>query len=481
LDFGAASRSILTSTKQIGCFDALPGGTAVRIVWSAPSGAEDVDLATGRTKQASLLANTLQTGCPRLSPDGHRLLFTEMTSSGPRILLSPHPDGSEAQILTEGQMPVWLPSGNEFVYTLDARLPAVFSFPGTRRVLPASPTLEKQVLDIAVSSAGDQVAFLFFDTRHEYTIEIYRYPSLSLLSTARIQPPVLSIGFDPRRMFLEASIADGRRLIRAELTEQGDLERLGEMYGANILKATHTRYGLAFLGTSVSRSLEIRSPNGGKKSLDYGGAYSSPSLSDSGDALLETYLDDGRLVIALQRWKATRSEAVTSGPDDAFPAFAGTGRAFSYVRISSNTIMACSLDDSGNAECRPITTDPLGPRSPLPSPNGSAVAYHTAYGAGSRLRVVAFSGGKPRDLGLFTGECPVVWSSTDTISMYDKGRREWRELDASTGQPTGRTRQVSPSISTPCDEAPRTLSPAVHFEARRIERQSVDLRLAERL
>jgi serine/threonine protein kinase len=477
-DLGQASRSILTSTKKVLCFDALPGDTSVRVVWTAPPAAEDVDLTTGRTSPAPLLAKTFQTGCPSLSPDGHSLLFTEMTSSGPRILLSPHPDGSEAQTLTEGQMPTWLPSGKEFVYTLDSRLPAVFSFPGTRRVLPASPPLEKQVLDIAVSSGGDRIAFLFFDTRHEYTIEIYGYPSLSLLSTARLQTLVVSIGFDPRRTALQASIADSRRFIRAELTEQGDLRRLGEMYGSNIVEATHTRFGLAFLGATVSRSLEIRSPDGSEKTLPYAGAYSPPALSGSGDALMETRLEDGRLVISLQRWSAARADAVTSGPDDAYPAFAGTGK-FSYVRISSNTLMGCSLDASSNAECRPITTDPLGPRSPLPSPDGSIVAYHTAYGAGNRLRVVAFSGGEPRDLGLFTSECPVVWSSLEGLSMYDKERREWRELSARTGRPTGRTQPIAATVKTPCDE-PRRYSPlAGGFKTRQIEHQSVDLRLAQ--
>jgi hypothetical protein len=274
-------------------------------------------------------------------------------------------------------------------------------------------------------------------------------------------------------------VIDGRRAILAELNGP-DLHRVGDLKGASIARAATSKVGLAFVTTTISRSMVARSAEGAERTLRYSGTYSRPVLSEAGDALLETYLDDGRLIIALQRWSDDRPQPLTAGPDDAFPSFAPGGNSFVYTRIDSNTIMGCGLEAGGNAACRPITIDPLGPRYTVLSPNGSAVAYQTAYGATRRIRMVSYSGGPPSDLGASSSTCPVVWSSPAGISSYDDQARTWREVDSSTGRETGRTHTVPPTVANPCDDKPNYGSSPARFSLRKVDTITTGVRVVDR-
>jgi hypothetical protein len=479
VDLSVRSRSLVTTNKRLTCFDLLPGGTAVRLVWGEPAEAVDLDLATGRDTRAPLAAETYKTECPRLSPDGRKVLYTASTTGGPHIMLSAHPDGTDAQMVTEGSSPLWLPSSNEFVYSFDRTRGGVFSLPGTRQLFPDSPPLEKHILDMAVSAAGDRIAFLFVDGRQERMLEVYSYPSMSLVTTARYKKQAYFLAFDSRRSSLLVTVADTQSSVLTELTASGDLERLAIVEGALFTRAARSKLGLAFYTTQYSRALVARSPDGSERTFRYSSAYSRPVFSEGRSALLETRLDDGRTVISLQRWGDRESRPLTSGPEDGYPSFGPGGNSFVYVRVDRNTVMGCTIEPDGTANCRPITTDALGPRHSVVSPDGSAVAYQTVYGAGKRMRIVPISGGQARDLGNYSSDCSLVWSSRSGISLYDNERREWREIDSVTGNSTGRTHPVPTATSPPCEEGPRYgAATPPRLELRSADTMSFDVRIA---
>jgi hypothetical protein len=480
VDLSSVSRSVVTSTKGITCFDVLSGGNTARLVWGYPSEAVDLNLATGQIGPAPLLPATYKTGCPRLSPDGRRLLYTETSSSGPRIVLSSHSDGADAQVITEGSFPVWLPSGTEFAYAFERKRGGMFSLPESRTLFKDTEPLEKQIQDIAVSHAGDRIAFLFLDARHESLLEVYGYPSMSLTTTARLTRPACCIAFDSHRQSLLVTVGEWGRGILTELRGP-DLYRLGEIDGANVARAVNSPMGLAFFSVLLSPSVTARSPDGTERTFRHSGAYSTPVFSQAGNALIETRSDDGRLVISIQQWNGRGLRPLTSGPEDAFPSFGPTGNFFAYVRIDRNTVMGCTLERDLNTACRPIAEDPLGPRSIVLSPDGKAVAYHTAYGASSRIRVVPTSGGLPRDLGAHSGNCPIVWSAPTRLSAYDGERHVWREIDSATGKYTGKVNSVPTTVASPCDYAPRDPASRQHFEVRGADTVSVEIRVARDL
>jgi hypothetical protein len=309
-------------------------------------------------------------------------------------------------------------------------------------------------------------------------LEIYSYPSMSLVTTARYKKPAYFLAFDSRRRSLLVTVADPPWPVLTELTASGDLERLVTVEGSLFTRAVRSKLGLAFFTTMISRALVARSPDGGERTFRYSNAYSRPVFSDGHSALLETRLDGGPTVISLQRWNDREPRPLTSGPEDGYPSFGPRGSSFAYVRVDRNTVMACTIEAGSTADCRPVTTDTLGPRFTVVSPDGSAIAYHTAYGAGKRIRVVRISGGPPRDLGNDPSYCPLVWSSGSGLSLYDNERHEWHEIDALTGKTTGRTQPV-PAAASPCEDGPRYGAPRPRgLDLRTADTMSFDVRIA---
>jgi hypothetical protein len=475
-DLSLRSKSLLTSDRRIDCFDLLPGGRAVRVVFAAPAKPIDVDLVTGGRTPAPLSPVTFAVDCPRLSPDGQRLLFTTLTPGGPRIMLS-RPDGGDAQTVTEGSFPVWLPSGNEFVYTFDRSRGAVFSLPQTRMLFADTPPLEKHILDIAVSATGNQVAFLFADAKGRAIVEIYQYPGMSLVRSARFKGPAYFAAFDGKRRSVLLTVGDLRKTVLTEITASEEIARIGDLPSTSIGRVVRSPFGLAFFSSSVARSVEVEL-NGAHRTIHYSGAYSRPTFSESGDALLETRLDDGRLVIALQRWNDPTVRVLTSGPEDAYPSFALDGKSFTYVRIAENAIMTCRLDGDVMVDCREIAKEPFGPRAAVLSPDGKSIGYATAYGATGRLRVLSTSGTQPpRDIGAFSSDCPLVWSAPEGLAVYQGDRHLWEEFDRQTGRPTGRSFATSSADASACNSAPRYHRGAP-LDIQRSDKTSVEVRLS---
>src|SRR4030095_13979836 len=155
----------------------------------SPRRAEDIDLRSGTRRPAVLEPSAFQLGCPQLSPSGRSLLFTASDTNGmAQIWLSEFPDGHEAGIAAPGFEPLWMPNGQEFLYSIDAAHAAVFSLPTAAFTLLPHPGATDDGLAIvekAVSQKGEFIALLLVDQSAEYRVAIHRVRDLERLRAFR--------------------------------------------------------------------------------------------------------------------------------------------------------------------------------------------------------------------------------------------------------------------------------------------------------
>jgi hypothetical protein len=163
LDLEKNSVKLLSTDRRITrCAQMLPGGRTLRLFLREPVEALDLHLADGRTAAANLLPDTFASGCPQVSPDGHRLLFEKQRSVGrPQVMLSDWPDGRDATIVTEGDGAFWLSSGDAFLYRMDVTRSAVFWLGRGPLMFPDTGGGVRQVSSHAPNSRGDEIAIVF--------------------------------------------------------------------------------------------------------------------------------------------------------------------------------------------------------------------------------------------------------------------------------------------------------------------------------
>jgi len=474
-DLAATSRVVFSSTKSLRCFDVLPDGKAVRFVWQRPGEVVDVDLRTGEQTPATVVPEAIRTGCPQLSPDRRRLLYVkDDENKRSQIMLSPHSDGSEAIPITEGNSPVWMPSGEEFLYSFDNHRPAVFALPKTRLLFPDSPPVEKVLQQIVANQLGDRVAFLFMDSRRQLSVDVHAYPSMERVQ--HLQLLTRSVGglqFDDVRDTLQLSMPDPRELALAELTSSNKLTRLGKIGGINVLNGFRTEEGIALLTTSFSHSVVREGPGG--RSREY--AFSASGTADvtpTGDVVFDRRTDDGRSVIAYQRSDDAIPRILSDGPNDLYPTFSPDGGSVAFIRVPDGTIVMC---DVATKQCRQVFADTLGPKFARFSPDGRRIAYQTTHGSATRLRIVDLKSSAMRDLGLYRSSCPPTWSSASALWMYDRARAQWNETSVEDSRPTGRTAPArQDEWNWVCDAIP--VRADQKFHVRRLESRNTEVRMA---
>jgi hypothetical protein len=460
--------------ERIHCARLLPDRRTVRIVWGAPSRAEDVDTITRLRGPSALVSAAYAEGCPDLSPDGRRLVYQGHARDGRAFaFLSEQSDGRDGVPVVQtaepsmASEPTWLADGQTFTYDIDAKHMGVFStVDGRMKVLPDVTT--RPIVTMFRFVVGTSV-FLgtYFDTGETEIVGI-SLPILKEEERFRVPQLALDLRLDGRTM-LFAQRNGGRGADIAELDLGARTARLvGRIPGQLLRYPLRTAEGLAFVSIRLVSDLYLRKASGVLTNLTKSGRVWDGSRCGR-DLIVSKELAPERIVIERLDAAGRRIEQLSEGPRDWAPSCARDGKIWFYVRhLPHPRIRRCD-----RVGCRDIFHGfALGLAA---SPDGQRVAYVTSDKRGYVVQWLAADGGEPRDVAETETACPVGWASADTIWVSRRRAREfvWTEVHADTGHETGRT---LPGSRDCMDARPDPASP-VNGDLRIVYDQTSQVRL----
>jgi serine/threonine protein kinase len=433
-DWSIGSKLVTTFDGPIHCAALLPNKRQVRIVWGSPRRAEDMDIRTGARVADPLPPRTYDVDCPQLSPQGDQLLFTSLPPGGSPQIMRATAAGSDPRPVTTGSDPIWLPNGEEFVFEADASHAGVFSLPTMRySLLSEGPnSAENHLYKKAVSEEGDVIAVVYNDSSANRTLELHSLPGLERIASIGLPLSVRGIGFAGDSLLLKDTDGVGAMIGLDWRTRRA--RRIGYLPGGVVDTIIALSKDTELLFAQRKRSdVWIYSPGEPPRQLTHDGRSYSAAASRNGDILVSREIVENSYGLFLYD-AAGRSRQVTNGPADAQPSFSADGRSWLYSDYRRKAIVRCT--DSG---CADVLRDDLLAAFPSESPDGAHIAYVSQNGT-PHLNIVERDGRNKRDLGPTTFECPPVWSSANALWIFAGAgsRRQWSELDVSTGLKTGR-------------------------------------------
>lgn len=461
VDWTDRSTPLASFPGHIACYALVDHQRTLRVIWGQPSRAEELDLRTGQRQPAKLLPVTFAEGCPETSPDGRQLLFTQSEDVGTYVFMGLGPDGRDARKIVKGSLPKWLANGEEFVFDLDSRHPAVFSLPtGEMTVLSEGLSGARHLAEKAVDPSGRYMAIRYLDDAADSHIVIESQDTFEPKASFMVPPSALGLGFgrDQKLTFTLYGDHGSAELIEADWRGRG-LARLGRISGADIVGALETTAGTIVLSRKINLDVWLDGPDRPVR-LTSDGISDGGAMSARGDLLIQRFLGDRRYAIALRDVEG-RERLLTQGPMDMSPSFFADSDRWIYASYRTQQIFQCRLSTGA---CAAIHTDTSTPVWPTADPRGDRVAYETLLNA-SRLRVVDLRTSLSRDMGPVLNQCPPFWVPGGRLWAMQSltPRTTWAEFDVGSGLRTGKTVTREPTPDQPC-----RLPPGLRADAERI-------------
>jgi dipeptidyl aminopeptidase/acylaminoacyl peptidase len=450
-DWSRVATTLASIPGRVHCFTMLDD-SAARIVWGTPKRVEDIDLTSGVRHRSNLLPLTYASGCPQRAPKGSSLLFVGQTVAGTsEIRLSAKGDGTDAISVTPGSEPIWLRSGEEFVYNLDSGHVAVFSIATMRYSLLADPGLggRQLVADKGASSQTDTVALLFLNDRAEPIVAIYEGEAMDLRVASHF-PASVGVRFDEKdRLLVSHQLSASKSTLATFDWRAGSARELGLYPDLDLVDFARAGPSEILLGRHLSRDLWLYD-GFTRRELTTDGETTSGAISRNGDLLLGKRDGDGSYRI----WRSTRDgslKALTSGPLDSTPDFSPDAKSWIYADYAAKRIVLCPWNDG---KCEPVREDDQLPTWPRFSPDGQKIAYVTQVSP-SRNMILDLKSRRVSQLGSSHPECPPVWSSATTVWSFEGSPHHysWCERDVTTGTKTGRQIAMAESLVSLSEDA----------------------------
>ena len=261
-DWSTSSKVVASFHDPVHCMSWLDPDRTLRVVVGSPRRAIDLDVSSMTQRPAPIPEKTFALGCPQRSSRG-TLLYETYDDSGRReIALAPsESDIGHARSMTLGSDPVWLPSGNEFLYAADDTHAAVFSVPVmTTSIISESPEHSGLLVEKAVAPDGRSIALRYTDRSLRKHVVIHEVPSLSVLEARVFEDAAADVEFGAADGQLLFSIDDnaGRVLVGFDVRSD-EARRWGAIPGRNLRHATSgpQRFGGERIRAS-QRRLEAR-------------------------------------------------------------------------------------------------------------------------------------------------------------------------------------------------------------------------------
>jgi serine/threonine-protein kinase len=436
-DWSVGAELVASFEGRLHCFSLLPGKREARAIWGSPRRAEKIDLVTGTRELAGIAAEAYEAGCPETSPTGERMLITRVPGTGsPQILLATA-DGAGGQVLTNGTDPIWLPNGEEFLFSVDAAHVGVFSLPTmTYTLLPDAHGRHPQ--SKAVSEKGEEIAVLYTETADlDRAVDVLAFPDLTVVASFKVPFAIRDVTFHSGRLLLTDS-ARSSPLDRLDW-RSGHARSTGFIPDEVVENVMRASDGTNLIVSSAKSSdIWIVTPGAASRQVTHDGRDFWASISPAGDMLIARKLADGRYVIVMQDANGGEQQ-LTEGPFDLLPSFSSDGKTWLYSDYQRKAIMRCD-----GRSCSELRRDNLLMAWPTPSPDGGKIAVVTQEGT-PHLKVMDATGGRLKDLGPTAPECPPVWTSSSTLWAFAGAgdKREWREIDVTSGSRTGNAKAAT--------------------------------------
>ncbi|HVV50675.1 MAG TPA: serine/threonine-protein kinase [Polyangia bacterium] len=465
-DWTDKSKVLAEVPDRIRCMVALPDHHTVRFVWGYPARAADVDTRTGARKPSPLVPDAYAEGCPDLSSDGKRLVYTGHTRENRAFaFVSEHADGRDAipeVPIAEPSMdsdPVWLPDGENFAYNVDDPHVAVFSMEIKRSLVLPSP----QIVPVAAFRGiiGDKVFVTSLMPSSVAEIAGYDLPGMNERVRFHLPAPLWDLSSDGtgdlygtsfQGILLDVTLIDPRR---------HQARVIGSVRGQSLRHLVFIEEGMAFVSRVLLIRLNVRSPSGQIVST----APLSPDIlwvSQCGDRIIATERTGalGRTVWLGNDYRTV--SPVEKGDFTVAPRCSSDGRVIFWSRFQGNA----GLERCQGGRCRTLVPG-LTTLTAL-SPDEKRLAF---YSIGNRVDMVrwmlADGSGPVHELAKTETACAPIWADGKDVwvSFWEGRKVVWREIDTDSGRPTGRTSPGMHDCSTGEPDPSRPLHDPVEIEA----------------
>jgi hypothetical protein len=458
-DWTDKSKILAEIPDRVRCMVRLPDHHTVRLVWGYPPHAEDIDTRTGKRSPSPLVADAYAEGCPDVSADGKRLVYTGHTADDRAFaFVSSHADGSAAVPvvpIAEPSMssdPTWLPDGTKFLYEVDARHLAVFSTI-TRRSL-ILPSAEHSVVSAFHAVVGEHV--YASAELGDLSVDITGFtPALDQVVHFRLPHFVVGIeGSSDERLFCwSGQVRLGTPLIEVDPKE-------GRARESGFVRSQYSKCprlvtdGLTFLSARPDSEV-VRVASDGR-TLRTAVGPQVQSASRCGSEVVATVIDDGKPTVARLDIHGHPIQTMGERTYGFLPTCSPDGKVLYYMSLTPSAgIRRCE-----GGRCREVVEGLTGTFSL--SPEGDRIAFFESSNSGLSFRWIWSDGhGSSHEITESAAGCAPEWSSNDSLWLSTRSGRQviWREFKVGTGGPTGRTSLGSRDCS---DGLPDPLAPVRH-------------------
>ena len=455
-DWSDKSTVLTEVPERIHCVVPLPDGRTVRFVWGHPPHAEDVDIRTGKRTNSTLVPDAYAEGCPDLSPDGKRLVYTGHTSDDRAYaFVSSHPDGSdgvpEVPIAepTMNSDPVWLPDSDTFTYDIDGSHVGVFSL-ATKRSDVVPPT-DAPIFTTYHAVFGDRVVVTSTLDSAATDIGEFSLPRLKQIVHFQLPMPALDVkAVSANEFYCSAMKGDHWVIVQTDPLKNRS-RFVGEVPGQSLRMSVFVEGGVVILSSARRESLILRSGTTDARlpiGDDIGWA------SRCGDRIIATEVKNALLRTVWLDSKGRVGDSFPNGDRTMTPTCSSDGALIFLSTIGPNSgVRRCD-----RAGCRQIFEGDSGWLAL--SPDDSRLAFLVSDNRGHVIRWIAADGlGGGREIVGVDTACAPAWANDrDLWVALRKGRRViWTEFDADSAAPTGRT---SPGTTDCTDGVADPASPA---------------------
>ena len=382
----------------------------------------------------------LRRGVPELSPDGHRLLYPGHTPEGrAAAFVSAFADGRDAVPVvainepTHASEPAWLPDGSGFSFDIDTRHMGVYSLSSARAAVLPEPTSEPHV------SANRHVTnkHLFISAWLDSTtteVSGYGYPALTEELRFHLPEYLADWRADDAGTgyFATLTYAAPAHVFVVDLKTKV-ARRLGFIRNQFIERLDVLDGGLFIAGYSLSTRVTFKDPRSGVVEIPHAATVFDAARCGR-DFLITEQKGNGFLVERVDRQGRVLA-TLTRGPSEWYVACVPDGRVWFYSSVGRDP----GLWRCDGAGCRRLVAGQTFFISV--SPDGKRVAYFVVDTRGPRVRWLPVDGGPVHDVAETETVCGARWSSADTlwVSRRLHGQLQWVEMNADTGEKTGRT------------------------------------------